>query len=330
MKCLVTGGAGFIGSHLVERLVLQGHEVKVVDDLSSGKLSNLDSVKEQIQFYQMDIASVEAESIFEGQDLVFHLAARADIVPSIVKPSEYMHANVVGTLRVLEAVRKYSINRLIYTASSSCYGLATEVPTSENAPIEPMYPYALSKWMAEEMVFHWTKLYKLNALSLRLFNVYGPRARTSGNYGAVLGVFFAQRFAGQPLTIVGDGTQSRDFVYVDDVVDAFILAGESKESGYAINIGAGNPIQVNKVAEIIGGGAINIPHRPGEPEITHADTELALQKLGWKPKTDFESGIKTAMSNLEIWKDAPVWTPDSIEVATEEWFKYLSIPKNKC
>ena len=330
MKCLVTGGAGFIGSHLVERLVLQGHEVKVVDDLSSGKSSNLDSVKEQIQFYQMDVASEEAESIFEGQDLVFHLAARADIVPSIVKPSEYMLANVVGTLRVLEAVRKYSINRLIYTASSSCYGIATEVPTSENAPIEPMYPYALSKWMAEEMVFHWTKLYKLNALSLRLFNVYGPRARTSGNYGAVLGVFFAQKFAGQPLTIVGDGTQSRDFVYVDDVVDAFILAGESKESGYAINIGAGNPIQVNEVAEIIGGRAINIPHRPGEPEITYADTKLALHKLGWQPKTDFESGIKTAMANLEVWKDAPVWTPESIEVATEEWFKYLSSPKNKC
>ena len=329
MKCLVTGGAGFIGSHLVERLVLQGHEVKVVDDLSSGKLSNLDSIKEQIQFYQMDIASVEAESIFEGQDLVFHLAARADIVPSIVKPSEYMLANVVGTLRVLEAVRKYSINRLIYTASSSCYGLATEVPTSEKAPIEPMYPYALSKWMAEEMVFHWTKLYKLNALSLRLFNVYGPRARTSGNYGAVLGVFFAQKLAGQPLTIVGDGTQSRDFVYVDDVVDAFIRAGESKESGYAMNIGAGNPIPVNKVAEFIGGGIVNIPHRPGEPEVTHADTGLALQKLGWKPKTDFESGIKMAMANLEIWKDAPVWTPDSIEEATEEWFKYLSSPKTK-
>ena len=329
MKCLVTGGAGFIGSHLVERLVLQGHEVTVVDDLSSGKLSNLDSVKEKIQFYRMDVASVEVESKFEGQEKVFHLAARADIVPSIVRPTEYLMANVVGTLRVLEAVRKYSIHRLIYTASSSCYGLAKEVPTSENAPIEPMYPYALSKWMAEEMVFHWTKLYKLNAMSLRLFNVYGPRARTSGNYGAVLGVFFAQRLAGQPLTIVGDGTQSRDFVYVDDVVDAFIAAGESKESGYAINVGAGNPIPVNKVAEIIGGETINIPHRPGEPDVTHAAINLALEKLGWKPKTDFELGIKIAMSNLEIWKDAPVWTPDSIEVATEEWFKYLSGPNDK-
>lgn len=329
MKCLVTGGAGFIGSHLVERLVFQGHEVTVVDDLSSGKLSNLDSVKEKIQFHHLDVASVEAEPKFKGQELVFHLAARADIVPSIVKPTEYMLANVVGTLRVLEAVRKHSVNRIIYAASSSCYGIATDVPTSENAPIEPMYPYALSKWMAEELLFHWTKLYKLNAMSLRLFNVYGPRARTSGNYGAVLGVFFAQRLAGQPLTIVGDGTQSRDFVYVDDVVDAFILAGESNESGYAINIGAGNPITVNRVAEIIGGETINIPHRPGEPDVTYADTGLALQNFGWKPKTDFASGIKIAMSNLEIWKDAPVWTPDSIKLATEEWFKYLSVPKNQ-
>ena len=329
MKCLVTGGAGFVGSHLVERLVIQGHKVTVVDDLSSGKLSNLVSIREEIQFHNLDIASEEAESKFKGHEIVFHLAAKADIVPSIVKPTEYMLANVVGTLSVLEAVRKHSIDRLIYAASSSCYGIATEVPTSENAPIQPMYPYALSKWMAEEMVFHWAKLYKLNALSLRLFNVYGPRARTSGNYGAVLGVFFAQKLAGKPLTIVGDGTQSRDFVYVDDVVDAFIAAGESKETGYAINIGAGNPIPVNKVAEIIGGNVINIPHRPGEPEVTHADTGLALQKLGWKPKTDFESGIKMAMSNLEIWKDAPVWTPDSIGVATEEWFKYLSGPKDK-
>ena len=329
MKCLVTGGAGFIGSHLVERLVFQGHEVMVIDDLSSGKLSNLDSVKEKIKFHHLDVASVEAESKFDGQELVFHLAARADIVPSIVKPTEYMLANVFGTLRVLEAVRKYSVNRLIYTASSSCYGIATEVPTSESAPIEPMYPYALSKWIAEEMVFHWTKLYKLNAMSLRLFNVYGPRARTSGNYGAVLGVFFAQRLAGQPLTIVGDGTQSRDFVYVDDVVDAFILAGESKESGYAVNIGSGNPIPVNRVAEIIGGGTINIPHRPGEPDVTHADTGLALQKFGWKPKTDFASGMRIAMSNLDIWKDAPVWTLETIELATKEWFKYLSNPKNK-
>jgi UDP-glucose 4-epimerase len=329
MKCLVTGGAGFIGSHLVERLVKQGQQVTVIDDLSSGKMSNLSSIKGEIAFYNMDIASEEIESKFMGQDRVFHLAAKADIVPSILKPSEYMHANVVGTLRVLEAVRKHSVNRLIYTASSSCYGLATEVPTSESAKIEPMYPYALSKWVAEEIVLHWAKLYRLDCLSLRLFNVYGPRARTSGNYGAVLGVFFAQKLAGKPLTIVGDGTQSRDFVYVDDVVDAFVAAGESSESGYAINIGAGNPIPVNKVAEMIGGETTNIPHRPGEPDVTHADTQLAFEKLGWEPKTNFESGLKMAMSNLAAWKDAPVWTPDAIEEATIEWFRYLSTSKSE-
>lgn len=329
MKCLVTGGAGFIGSHLVERLVQQGHEVTVIDDLSSGKMSNLSSVKSKIEFYNLDVASEEIETKFLDQERVFHLAARADIVPSIVKPTEYMLANVVGTLRVLEAVRKHSVRRLIYTASSSCYGLAKEVPTSESAPIQPIYPYALSKRLAEEMVFHWGKLYKLDFLSLRLFNVYGPRARTSGNYGAVLGVFFAQKLAAKPMTIVGDGTQTRDFVYVDDVVDAFISAGESEESGYAINVGAGNPIPMNKVAELIGGETTNIPHRPGEPEVTHADIGLALEKLGWKPKTNFELGIQMTMSNLEVWKDAPVWTPDSIELATKEWFRHLSTSESE-
>lgn len=327
MKCLVTGGAGFIGSHLVEQLVLEGHDVTVIDNLSSGKISNLSTVENRIKFHNIDISNDEVAFIFQDQEIVFHLAARADIVPSIVKPTEYMLANVVGTLRVLEAVRKYSVKRLIYAASSSCYGIAREIPTTEAALIEPMYPYALSKWMGEEMVFHWTKLYRLSSLSLRLFNVYGPRARTSGNYGAVLGVFFAQKLAGQPLTIVGDGSQTRDFVYVGDVVEAFMSAAKSNESGIAINIGAGNPISVNTVAKIIGGVTTSIPYRPGEPEITHADIKLAAHKLRWKPKTDFESGIKIAMSNLEIWGDAPVWTPGSIENATKEWFKYLSKPR---
>ena len=324
MKCLVTGGAGFIGSHLVEKLVLNGEDVVVVDNLSSGKISNLAAVLDQIDFHAIDVATPLFETLLENVDVVFHLAARADIVPSIVQPTEYMLANVVGTLRVMEASRKYSVGKVIYAASSSCYGLAQQIPTSETASINPMYPYALSKWMGEEIVFHWTQLYKMHSLSLRLFNVYGPRARTSGNYGAVLGVFFAQKLAGAPLTIVGDGTQARDFIYVDDVVEAFISASKSGESGIAINIGANNPIPVNDVAGLIGGDTVNIPHRPGEPAVTHADTKLAQEILNWSPKIDFETGMKLTMANMEVWHDAPIWSAEAIAVATEDWFKYLS------
>lgn len=327
MKCLVTGGAGFIGSHLVERLVRDGHEVLVIDDLSSGKVSNLGSVIDQIAFHEIDISSTISESLFQDQDIVFHLAALADIVPSIVQPTEYMLANVLGTLRVMEAARKYSVKRVIYAASSSCYGLAEQVPTNELTSINPMYPYALSKWMGEEIVLHWTQLYKIKSLSLRLFNVYGPRARTSGNYGAVLGVFFAQKLAGIPLTIVGDGTQSRDFVYVLDVVEAFVSASISNESGLSINIGANNPISVNEVARLFGGETVFIPHRPGEPDVTHADIRLAQKVLNWSPKVDFESGMQATMTDLEVWRDAPIWSPETIALATEDWFKYLSEPK---
>ena len=324
MKCLVTGGAGFIGSHLVEKLVLNGDDVIVIDDLSSGKISNLAAVIDRIDFHVMDVATPLIEPLLENVDVVFHLAARADIVPSIVQPTEYMLANVVGTLRVMEASRKHSVGKVIYAASSSCYGLAQQIPTSEEASINPMYPYALSKWMGEEMVFHWTQLYKMNCLSLRLFNVYGPRARTSGNYGAVLGVFFAQKLAGAPLTIVGDGTQARDFIYVSDVVEAFILASKSIGSGIAINIGANDPRSVNDVAGFIGGDTVSIPHRPGEPAITHADTKLAHEILNWSPRIDFETGMKITMANMEVWHDAPIWSVKAIALATEDWFKYLS------
>jgi UDP-glucose 4-epimerase len=324
MKVLVAGGAGFIGSHLVERLVKEGHEVAVLDNFCSGKISNLDSVKNLIQIIDIDIRSLEIEYFFQNIDVVFHLAALADIVPSITAPYEYMEVNVMGTTRVLEASRNAGVKKIIYAASSSCYGIPNDFPTKETSPPDPQYPYALSKYLGEQVFFHWMKLYGLSGLSLRFFNVYGPRARTSGNYGAVLGVFLGQKRANLPLTIVGDGTQVRDFTYVSDVVDALILAGNSNESGIAINIGTSNPTSVNRLAQLIGGETVHIPKRPGEPDQTNADNSLALDKLKWSAKVSVEEGVARVLSEPESWGDAPSWTPEEIALQTANWFKYLS------
>ena len=323
MNCLVTGGAGFIGSHLVDVLVAEGNNVVVIDSLISGKKSNLVDVWDKIEFVQVDITRDDISDFFVGCDVVFHLAALADIVPSIVDPVGYVTTNVLGTLRVLEAVRKNKVPRVVYAASSSCYGLADEVPTKETSPIQPTYPYALSKWMGEELVMHWGELYKIDVLSLRLFNVYGPRARTSGNYGAVLGVFFAQHLAELPLTVVGDGTQTRDFIYVQDVVAAFVAASRCSAKGVSINIGASNPVSVNEVARMVGGQIVNIPRRPGEPDTTHADISLAKRYLDWTPTTTFKEGMKLTIDQIQLWKDAPIWSAETSAVATEEWFKFL-------
>ena len=257
-------------------------------------------------------------------DVVFHLAALADIVPSITAPYEYMDVNVMGTTSVLEASRTAGVKRFIYAASSSCYGIPDIYPTPENTPPNPKYPYALSKYLGEQAVLHWLELYRLPGLSLRFFNVYGPRARTSGNYGAVLGVFLGQKRAGLPLTIVGDGTQVRDFTYVSDIVNALIAAGESKESGYAINIGTSMPTSVNRLADLIGGDKVHIPKRPGEPDQTNASNLLAQRKLNWKPSISIEDGVEEVLSQPDTWGDAPSWTPEEIARQTENWFKYLT------
>jgi len=327
VNCLVTGGAGFIGSHLVDVLIAEGNNVVVIDSLISGKKSNLVDVWDKIEFVQVDITRDDISDFFVGCDVVFHLAALADIVPSIVDPVGYVTTNVLGTLRVLEAVRKHNVPRVVYAASSSCYGLADEVPTKETSPIQPTYPYALSKWMGEELVMHWGELYKIDVLSLRLFNVYGPRARTSGNYGAVLGVFFAQHLAELPLTVVGDGTQTRDFIYVQDVVAAFVAASKCNAKGVSINIGASNPVSVNEVARMIGGQIVNIPRRPGEPDTTHADISLAKRYLDWTPTTTFKEGMKLTIDQIQLWKDAPIWSAETIAIATEDWFKFLGTDK---
>ena len=326
MKALVTGGAGFIGSHLSERLLELGHEVLIVDDLSSGRLKNLESLKNQkaLAFHRVDIRVQEAmRPLFDGADWVFHLAGLADIVPSIEKPDIYFSTNVQGTFNVLECARAARVKRLVYAASSSSYGIPDVYPTPETAPINPQYPYALTKYMGEELVLHWARTYKLPALSLRLFNVYGPRSRTTGAYGAVFGVFLAQKIHGKPFTLVGDGTQTRDFTYVTDVARAFIAAAESNRSGEAMNVGCGNQYSVNHLVELLGGDVVHIPERPGEPDTTFGDISKIKQLLGWEATVSFEDGVATMLKHLDDWRDAPLWDPESIKQATESWFRYL-------
>ncbi|AJR14927.1 3-beta hydroxysteroid dehydrogenase/isomerase family protein [Leptospira interrogans serovar Grippotyphosa str. LT2186] len=324
MKALVTGGAGFIGSHLVDLLLENQFEVTVLDNFSTGRAFNLNHVKEKIDLVECDL-SIQEDWIkkFQSVDYVFHLAALADIVPSIQNPEGYFQSNVTGTLNVLQASRHYGVKRFVYAASSSCYGIPELYPTPETSPILPQYPYALTKRMGEELVMHWAQVYKFPALSLRFFNVYGPRSRTSGTYGAVFGVFLAQKLAGKPFTVVGDGKQTRDFTYVRDVVEAVFAAAQSDKVGEIYNVGSGATISVNRIVELLKGEVTYIPKRPGEPDSTFADIAKIKKDLKWSPKISIETGIGELLKNIDYWREAPVWTPDKIEKATSDWFKYL-------
>lgn len=326
---MVTGGAGFIGSHLVDRLLSDGHSVVVLDNFSSGHPKNLKHLADnpRLAVHQVDIAEASAiKGLFSGIDWVFHLAALADIVPSIEQPLDYHRSNVDGTIAVLEGARAANVKRFIYAASSSCYGLAEQFPTPESAPIRTEYPYALTKYLAECYVMHWNQVYKLPCLSLRLINVYGPRARTTGAYGAVFGVFLAQKLASKPFTIVGDGTQTRDFTFVSDVVDAFVTAVESNLTGEIFNVGSGGTYSVNTLVDLLGGEKQYIPKRPGEPDCTFADISKIGQVLGWQPKVGFEEGVAVMLKHIDDWRDAPVWDQKSIAEATKQWFNYLGEP----
>lgn len=327
MRTLVTGGAGFIGSHLAELLIARGHEVVVVDNLTSGRMVNLKEIASHPRFHfvNKDIRELAAITpIFENVDWVFHLAGLADIVPSIEMPAHYFSTNVTGTFNVLESARKAGVKRFLYAASSSSYGIPDTFPTPESSPIKPQYPYALTKYMGEELILHWAQLYGLPAISLRLFNVFGTRSRTTGAYGAVFGVFLAQKLNGRPYTVVGDGNQTRDFTYVTDVAAAFLRAAESDVSGEAMNVGSGTHHSVNRLVELLGGEVEHIPKRPGEPDCTFADIAKIKSLLGWQAEISFEEGVSKMVMNIADWKDAPVWNPATIGEATDAWFRYLS------
>ena len=325
-RVLVTGGAGFIGSHLTDRLIAEGHDVTVVDNLATGRRASLGRHADnpRFKFVEADVRDrARMDGLFEGIDRVFHLAALADIVPSVVDPMEYFTTNVQGTANVLEAARHNGVKRFVYVASGSSYGIPDRTPTPETAEIRCEYPYALSKHLGELSALHWHKVYGLPVIVLKFFNIYGPRSRTTGAYGAVFGVFLAQKLAGKPYTVVGDGTQTRDFTYVSDAVDALAAAAESPVSGETFNVGSGGTYSVNRLVELLGGPKVFVPKRPGEPDCTHADITKIGRALGWKPKVRFEDGVQKMLDHLEDWRDAPVWTTEKIQEATRDWFAYL-------
>jgi UDP-glucose 4-epimerase len=324
MKTVVTGGAGFIGSHVVDRFLADGHDVTIIDNYSTGRPENIAHAADRLTVVEADIASPGPwVAAFEEADWVVHLAALADIVPSIQNPTTYFRANVDGTFGVLQAAQAAGVKRFIYAASSSCYGIPDKYPTAETAEMRPQYPYALTKLLGEQLVMHWAQVYDLPALSLRFFNVYGPRSRTSGTYGAMFGVFLAQKLAQQPYTLVGDGSQTRDFTYVTDLADAVCAAAASQVSSEIMNVGSGATVSVNRVVELLGGDVTYVPKRPGEPDQTFADISKVKRLLDWSPTVGIEEGVGYLLDNIDYWRDAPVWNPDSIAEATKDWFKYL-------
>lgn len=328
---LVTGGAGFIGSHMVDLLLAKDFNVRVIDNVTGGAFHNLAHHKSEprLSVEEIDIRNIEPDiSLFNDVKYVFHFAGKGDIVPSIEEPSDYLSCNVMGTVKVLEASRNSNVEKFVYAASSSCYGVADELPTSENAKLDPRYPYALSKLMGEQATLHWNMVYGLPVISLRIFNAYGPRSRTTGVYGAVFGVFLAQKLAGKPYTVVGDGEQSRDFVFASDVANAFLKAAESGRQNEIYNLGGGRPQTINTLVKLLGGSVIYIPKRPGEPDCTWADTRKVQSDLLWQPQVSFEEGVSVMLENIDYWRDAPLWDPHTIERATESWFEVLGSSNN--
>ncbi len=322
---VVTGGAGFIGSHMVDYLLKKNFKVRVIDNLSGGRIENIKQHFKNKNFYfkKIDICELKTnESFFKSCDYIFHFAGIGDIVPSIEDPIKYLDTNILGTAKILKAAKKFAVKKFIYAASSSCYGIA-KTPTTEKDKINPLYPYAVSKYMGEKLCFHWYNLYKLPVISIRIFNAYGPRVKTTGVYGAVFGVFFKQKLENKPFTIVGNGKQKRDFTYVTDVVDAFFKAANSKVSGEIFNLGTGKPNSINLLVKILGGKKIYIPKRPGEPSTTCANPKKIKSLLKWKPKVSFEKGVKIMLKDIDNWKKAPLWTPNKIKNATKSWFNYM-------
>jgi UDP-glucose 4-epimerase len=325
---IVTGGDGFVGSHMVTLLIARGYRVTVIDNLVGGRVENLAHLNAgpDIVLDERDIRTIPPDdAAFRDARYVFHFAGIGDIVPSIDHPAEYMSVNVLGTVAVLEAARHAGVAKFVYAASSSCYGMAA-TPTAEDHPIDPRYPYALSKNQGEQAAFHWHRVYGLPVNTIRIFNAYGTRSRTSGAYGAVFGVFLRQKLEGAPFTIVGDGTQTRDFIYASDVADAFFLAAKTNLEGQSWNVGAGGPQSVNRLVELLGGDAVHIPKRPGEPDCTWADISKIQRDLGWAPKISFDDGVARILDAIEYWRDAPLWSRDSIASATQSWFDTLSGP----
>ena len=298
MKVLVTGGAGFIGSHLVEKLVSKNYEVIVLDNLSTGNLKNLKKVKSKIKFFKYDLVKKKnLASTLHGVKFIYHLAGLSKTLESIKKPKKYYKGNVVATLNLLNECKKIKLKKFVYAASASCYGNPKNIPTSENSKINNLTPYAYTKWKAEQLIMKKSRQQKFSAISLRFFNVYGPRSAATSSYSSVISIFLKLKKNNKPLMIFGDGKQTRDFVHVSDVVNALIKSGESKTCNGIFNVGCQTSVDINKVAKIFDSKINYLPHRKGEPEASKANIAKIKKKLKWKPKISIKKGIKLLIKN---------------------------------
>lgn len=287
---VVTGGAGFIGAHLVEALIERGWDVDVIDTLVSGKREH---VHPSARFHEIDVRDADALTpLIRGADCVFHLAALPSVEYSILYPKETHDVNCTGTLNVLAAAKEGGAKRFVYSASCAAYGDQEVTPFHEGLSANPLSPYALQKYVGEQYARMYAEFHGLPTVSLRYFNVYGPRQNPDGPYASVLGKFLVQKREGKPLTITGDGEQTRDFTHVRDVVAANILAAESKEVGLGevINIGSGKNVSINALARLFGGPAVHVPARQ-EIRDALADNTRARKMLGWIPSVRFEDGV---------------------------------------
>lgn len=323
---LITGVAGFIGSHTAELFLKKGFIVKGIDNLSSGNEQNVKFLTKKKNFYfkKIDLLNLKKNNFYKDCKYIIHFAGLGDIVPSINFPKKYFENNFNGTLNLLNLFRNLKVKKFVFAASSSCYGIA-KTPTNENAKIDPQYPYALSKYFAEQLCLHWGKVYKMPVNSIRIFNAYGTRSRTTGAYGAVMGVFMKQFISNKPFTVVGNGRQKRDFLYVSDVANAFYKAATTKLSYKVWNLGSSKPQNILKLCKLLDkkNKIINIPTRPGEPKVTYAKITRIKKDLKWKPIISLEKGIQIIKKNKNYWNMAPLWTKKSIQKATKNWFKYL-------
>jgi UDP-glucose 4-epimerase len=323
---LVTGCAGFIGSHLVDLLLNKDIKVIGLDNFSSGSKKNIKHIKsKKFKFYKMDVKYVDKIlKKIKKLDFVFHFAGNGELIPSIEQPKKYFDNNSLNSVNLIDAirVRGFKLKKFVYAASSTCYGL-NNATTKEDARISLEHPYALSKYIGELSCLHWGKVFNIPVLSIRIFNAYGPRSRTSGVYGAVIGVFLKQKIENYPLTVVGDGNQKRDFLYIDDVCRAFYKSAVSSYKGEIFNLGYGKAQTINYLARLISDKKIFIPWRSGEPIKTEANINKIKKFLNWSPKIELKEGISNILKNIKYWEKAPLWTKKSIAKATKNWNKFL-------
>ena len=292
MKALVTGGSGFIGSHLVEELLKKGYEVVVVDDESAEENESFFKF-EKAAYHKMDICDEATGDLYKEVDVVFHLAAKSRIQPTIQKPDDAFKTNVLGTSKVLNFSKIHGVKKVIYSSSSSCYGHKNKPPHNEDMVTDCLTPYSLTKKQGEEVCEMYSRLYGLSTITLRYFNVYGPREPLKGQYAPVIGLFKKMKKNSSPLTIRGDGEQRRDFTYIEDVVRANIMASEYSVFCDIFNIGTGKNYSINEIASLVGGSKIHIPARIGEARETLADISKATQVLGWSPIHKLEDMVNS-------------------------------------